>query len=156
MPLQGVNLVDHECEASNTSPLLSTSSCARRSSRINDDGAISQQTAASAAAFEERDAEQPQPPTDGESEPAAACARLALLERAKIMLIGSGERPVASGMPPVASTATVGFVLDVNEAICELWAAHAEDIERCCAPWMPHVEAALTRGRWRRLCISTG
>ena len=95
------------------------------------------QTATPVASSGGRDAEECQPTTDPACEPAALIEPTAFMERAKSMLLGSGERPIASGDPPVASTATVGLVLSVKEIVDELWASHAAEIKRCCGPSMP-------------------
>ena len=58
----------------------------------------------------------------------------ALQERAVKMLTGDGEHPRASGQAAAASEATNGLVLAAKAAVTGLWAAHAAEIRRCCAP----------------------
>ena len=48
------------------------------------------------------------------------------------MLLGSGERPRASGMQPTADQATNGLVLDVRHAVAQLWASSADAVKAAC------------------------
>ena len=57
-----------------------------------------------------------------------------LKERAELMLLGSGEHPIASGMPRAASAITNGLILDAVEACNALWPARKEEIKASCAP----------------------
>ena len=61
-----------------------------------------------------------------------------LKERAELMLLGSGEHPIASGMPRAASAITNGLILDAVEACNALWparkAGRKEEIKASCAP----------------------
>ena len=53
------------------------------------------------------------------------------------MLLGSGERPRASGMQPAAAQATNGLVIDLRHATAQLWASSADAIKAACGPHVP-------------------
>ena len=53
------------------------------------------------------------------------------------MLLGSGERPRASGMQPTADQATNGLVLDVRHTVAQLWASSADAVKAACGPHVP-------------------
>jgi hypothetical protein len=51
----------------------------------------------------------------------------ALQNRAESMLMGEGERPVTSGMPPAAKICTNALISAVKEAVSCLWKARRDE-----------------------------
>jgi hypothetical protein len=131
------NLAAHNPELPFSGPAQGESFCARSSARIGHRHASTEAATTSHGAPSGRDSEQLQPHAALANGPRAELSAAALQERAAKVLIGDGERPAASGDSPVASTATVGFVLAAKQAIESVWAESAADIKRCCSPSMP-------------------
>ena len=57
-----------------------------------------------------------------------------LRKRAETMLLGTGERSVASGIAAVASEGTYGLVIAVRGAASKLWDDRQDEIKAACAP----------------------
>ena len=68
------------------------------------------------------------------AQPAEAHTAYALRERLRAMVLGHGERPVASGMVEISNCSTYGFVVALREAAGELWRDHEEEIKLAAAP----------------------
>ena len=73
-------------------------------------------------------------------DPLAAAAMLssfdlgALRTRLLTMMLGTGERPMASGLDAVATAGTFGLVVAVRDVVSKLWATQRDDIIAACAP----------------------
>lgn len=64
----------------------------------------------------------------------------ALRTRAEKMLLGRGERPIASRIDKVATEATYGLVIAVSDVASQLWQARQDDIKAACARLIDEVD----------------
>ena len=80
----------------------------------------------------------------------AAFDLVALRERAESVMLGDGERPIASGIAAIASEATYGLIIAVRDVVSKLWAQRQDDIKSACSPQLideVDVHHPLQRGR---------
>lgn len=64
----------------------------------------------------------------------AAFDLVALRERAESVMLGDGERPIASGIAAIASEATYGLIIAVRDVVSKLWAQRQDEIKAACRP----------------------